>query len=128
MKFKIKGNNKNLSIKLSIMNVVSIYAHIIFNTKLTLSLIYIEPLYQRYNKKSQAKHGEKKDLLKDYKYKHYHELIEFRKEKKAELHIINSKQPVDPGKVDYYKSSYDGTYKEILPYLKSDNYKNADLI
>ena len=86
----------------------------------------IEPLFQRYNKKSQVK-TTKKALHKDYKFKHYSELIEFRKEKKAEMQIANSKQPVDPGKVDYYKSSYDGTYKEILPYLRSDNYKSADI-
>ena len=36
--------------------------------------------------------------------------------------------PIDPGQIDYYRSSYDGSYKEILPYLKSDMYKNAEPI
>ena len=53
-----------------------------------------------------------------YRSEKFRELIELKKARLEKVNMENEGDPDDPNAYAYYKSSYDGTFKVILPYLR----------
>ena len=78
-------------------------------------------------KNNNYKNTKTKGLQKGYKYEKFREIIEHKEYMESVREFDEQiKNPANEYFMSFYKASYDGELKEVLPYLRKGYYENND--